>query len=179
MKGAIFTGLAEFVEDQCGLTVWLKAIEASDLPSNGEYLTTELYDDAELVSLLNSLSALTGSSVEQLSRGFGRYFFATLMSLAQKHVEHIDNLFDFLQAVDSIIHIEVQKADPLAYTPTLFYDKPAENVLIVRYMSSRKMCHFAEGLIFGAADHFKQTVKISQSKCICKGDNNCLIRIEI
>ena len=178
MKGAIFTGLAEFVEDKCGLKVWLQAIEQSELPSNGEYISTELYDDAELVSLLQSLSRLTGKSIEDLSRDFGRYFFSTLMSLASKYVENITNLFEFLQAVDSVIHIEVQKADPLAYTPTLFYDKPNDNVLIVRYMSNRKMCHFAEGLIYGAADHFNQPVTISQTKCMCEGDNHCLIRIE-
>lgn len=178
MKGAIFTGLAEFVETQCGLKTWLQAVEQSELPSNGEYISTELYDDAELVSLLQTLSTLTGKSVEALSRDFGRYFFSTLMSIASKYVADINNLFEFLEAVDSVIHIEVQKADPLAYTPALFYDKPSENVLVVRYMSNRKMCHFAEGLIYGAAEHFNQVVKISQSKCMCEGDTHCLIRIE-
>lgn len=179
MKGAIFTGLAEYVEHAFDLTTWLKVVDGSDLASNGEYLSTEIYDDEELVALLSTLTKETGLDRDTLLRGFGHYFFETLMSVAKQYVETIDNLFDFLIAVDSVIHIEVQKVDPLAYTPALFYDQPSSSVLIVRYTSNRKMCHFAEGLIYGAADHFSQKVQISQSKCMCKGDDHCLIRIEI
>ena len=101
------------------------------------------------------------------------------MSLGISLVKDIDNLFDFMRAVDNVIHIEVQKSDPLAYTPTLLYDQPQNNLLVVRYMSHRKMCHFAEGLILGAATHFNQKASISQSKCMCKGDDHCLIRVEV
>lgn len=178
MKGAIFTGLSEFVEREFGLTHWLKTIESCQLASNGEYISTDLYEDVELSLLLSQLNKSTGLSVEELSRGFGEYFFDTLMGIAKVHVSTIDNLFEFLVAVDTIIHIEVQKADPFAYTPSLFYDQPNESILIMRYTSSRKMCHFAEGLILGAAKHFETPVTISQSKCMCKGDEHCLIRIE-
>lgn len=178
MKGSIFTGFAEFVEKEFGLTVWLQVVDNVDLPSGGEYLTTEIYDDAEFVALAKELSNVVNIPPEELYRRFGFYFFPILMGLAFKHIEHINNLFDFLIAVDNVIHIEVQKADPLAYTPTLLYDQPQDNVLVVRYVSSRKMCHFAEGLILGAAEHFNQPVTLSQSKCLCKGDEHCLIRIE-
>jgi len=178
MKGAIFTGLSEFVEQEFGLTHWLKTVDSCQLDSNGEYISTELYEDIELSLLLSQLNKSTGLSVEQLSRKFGEYFFDTLMNIAKVHVSSIDNLFEFLVAVDTIIHIEVQKADPFAYTPSLFYDQPNESILIMRYSSQRKMCHFAEGLILGAAKYFETPVTISQSKCMCKGDEHCLIRIE-
>lgn len=178
MKGAIFIGLSEFVEAEYGLTAWLKALDQTELPSNGEYISTDLYDDSELTSLLVTLEALSGKSIEELSRGFGRYFFKTLYQVALKHIEHIDNLFEFLVAVDNIIHIEVQKADPLAYTPNLFYDNPNDSVLVMRYISQRKLCYFAEGLILGAADHFGEPVKLTQPECMHEGDKHCLIRIE-
>lgn len=178
MKGAIFIGLSEYVESEYGLTAWLKALDQTELPSNGEYISTDLYDDIELTSLLGTLEKLSGKSIEELSRGFGQYFFSTLYQVALKHIEHIDDLFEFLVAVDSIIHIEVQKADPLAYTPSLFYDTPDSNVLVMRYISQRKMCYFAEGLILGAAEHFNETIKITQPECMHKGDKHCLIRVE-
>lgn len=179
MKGAIFTGFAEYVEKEFGLTAWLKTLDSCELASNGEYLSTELYDDAEFRVLADTLGKIVGVDREYLFRGFGEYFFPVLMSLGLTLVKDIDNLFDFMRAVDSVIHIEVQKSDPLAYMPTLLYDQPQENVLIVRYMSHRRMCHFAEGLILGAAAHFKQKVYIYQTKCLCKGDEHCLIRVEI
>lgn len=179
MKGAIFTGFAEYVEKEHGLTAWLKILDSCELASNGEYLATELYDDAEFKLLADTLGAIIGFDREHIFRGFGEHFFPALMSVGLAHVKEIDNLFDFMRAVDSVIHIEVQKSDPLAYTPTLLYDQPQENVLVVRYLSHRQMCHFAEGLIFGAAAHFKQKVSIHQTKCLCKGDEHCLIRVEI
>lgn len=179
MKGAIFTGFAEYVEKEFGLTTWLKTLDSCELASNGEYLSTELYEDVEFNVLVDTLGAIVEMEREDLFRGFGEYFFPVLMSLGISLVEDIDNLFDFMRAVDSVIHIEVQKSDPLAYTPTLLYDQPQDNVLIVRYVSQRKMCHFAEGLILGAAAHFNQQANIHQTKCLCKGDDHCLIRVEI
>jgi predicted hydrocarbon binding protein len=178
MKGAIFIGFSEYVECKFGLTTWLKVVDGCTLASNGEYLSTELYDDSELTTLVQQTSLLTGIDQENITRNFGHYFFPTLMSIAKQHVTEITTLVDFLVAVDNVIHIEVKKADPLAYTPTLFYDKPSSNVLIMRYISKRKMCHFAEGLILGAADHFNQPVILSQLECMCKGDKHCLIKIE-
>jgi predicted hydrocarbon binding protein len=133
------------------------------LASNGEYVSTELYEDSELVTLTDALGERVGKTREELYREFGHYFFPVLMSMAIKYVEGITDLFDFMRAVDSVIHIEVKKSDPLAYTPTLLYDQPKDDVLIVRYSSHRKMCHFAEGLILGAADYFKQPVTLSQT----------------
>ncbi len=179
MKGAIFTGFAEYVEKEFGLTAWLKTLDSCELESNGEYLSTELYEDIEFKVLADTLGNIVGVDREYLFRGFGEFFFPVLMSLGLPHVKEIDNLFDFMRAVDSVIHIEVQKSDPLAYTPKLLYDQPQDNVLIIRYMSHRQMCHFAEGLILGAATHFKQHANIHQTKCLCKGDEHCLIRVEI
>jgi len=179
MKGAIFIGFSEFVETKYGLTLWLQTVEACNLNSNGEYLSTDLYDDAEFNTLIKQLSQRLTKPENELKREFGQHFFNTLMSIAKTHVENIDNLFDFLIAVDKVIHIEVKKADPLAYTPALFYDAPSEDVLVIRYSSKRKMCHFAEGLILGAASYFNQEISLSQQVCMCKGDKHCLIKVTL
>ena len=177
MKGAVFSGFAEFIEQEYGLAAWQQTIEQSELSSNGEYLATELYQDDEFNQLISALEAITGKSNPELQRQFGVFFFPRLYSLVEKQVAHLNSLFDFLRAVDQVIHVEVKKADPMAYTPTLLYDQPQESVLIIRYVSRRRMCFFAEGLILGAAQHFKQTVAITQTECICQGDEHCLIRV--
>jgi len=179
MKGSIYCGLADFIEQNYGLSYWLKAVNACQLASNAAYISTELYSDDEFEQLTIKLSSQLNIEKKDLVREFGRYFFPILLSLAHSHVKDITHLFDFLRAVDNVIHMEVQKADPLAYTPTLLYDQPEDKELIIRYISSRKMCHFAEGLILGAATHFLQNVVISQSKCMCKGDGHCLIHIKL
>jgi predicted hydrocarbon binding protein len=178
MKGSVFNGFEGYIEQEYGLHTWQLVIENTGLKNNGIYLGSETYEDAELFTLLTELSAITSCPANDIQRNFGYFFFKTLFSLTKQYVEGIDNLFDFLKAVDDVIHVEVKKADPSAYTPAFFYDSPQENTLVMRYVSKRGMCFFAEGLILGAAKHFKIEAKISQSKCMHCGDDYCLINIE-
>jgi predicted hydrocarbon binding protein len=179
MKGSVFNGFETHVETTYGLHIWQQVIEHSPLESNGIYLASEVYEDQELMTLISSLSEITSTSTSDIQRQFGQYFFSVLFSLIEQHVSSIDNLFDFLRAVDDVIHVEVKKSDTGAYTPAFFYDQPQEDTLVMRYVSKRGMCFFAEGLIAGAAVHFKTPAKISQPKCMHCGDKYCLITIKI
>lgn len=179
MKGSVYNGFESYVTETYGLGVWQKSLEFCSFENKGVYLASETYDDRELVSLIAAVSSFTPKTSAEIQRDFGQYFFKTLFSLIAVHVKHIDNLFDFLRAVDDVIHVEVKKADPLAYTPSFFYDQPQSNVLVMRYMSSRKMCFFAEGLIAGAAEYYQEVPEIEQLKCVHCGDDYCLINIKI
>ena len=179
MKGAVFQGISEFIESKFGLEVWQDIIDNNDLETEGEYLASDNYGDAELITIITALSSMTNLSPEDIQREFGAVFFQTLLSLVISRVKDIDNLFDFLRAVDSVIHVEVQKSDPMAYLPSLFYDQPDSEILVIRYLSVRKMCFFAEGLIIGAANHFKQEVKIQQNQCMHEGADCCLIQVAL
>lgn len=178
MKGSVFNGFEAYIEQEYGLLIWQQVIENTALPNNGIYLGSDTYDDNELFALLHELSRLTGSEPSDIQRNFGCFFFQTLFTLTIQHIDHVDNLFDFLKAVDDVIHVEVKKADAAAYTPAFFYDNPDKNTLVMRYVSKRGMCYFAEGLILGASKHFNTPAKISQSKCVHCGDDYCLINIE-
>ncbi len=177
MKGSVFQGLNEFIETEFGLAIWQDILDNNDIPSEGEYLASDNYSDDELITIIVALSKLTGLTPEEIQRQFGAVFFNTLFSMIKERVEDIDNLFDFLRAVDTVIHVEVQKSDPLAYLPSLFYDQPKQQELIIRYLSVRKMCFFAEGLILGAAKYYKQDINISQNQCMHDGADCCLIKI--
>lgn len=179
MKGSVFNGFENYVEQYYGLHIWQQIIENSQLENEGVFLASDAYNDQELFSIISVLSNIVSTPESGIQREFGEFFFTTLFSLARQHVEHVDNLFDFLRAVDDVIHVEVNKSDSSAYTPAFFYDQPTENELIMRYVSKRGMCYFAEGLIVGAAKQFKTKAQISQSKCVHCGDEYCLINITI
>jgi predicted hydrocarbon binding protein len=179
MKGSVFNGFEEYVVHNYDLYLWQQIIEETDLISQGVYLASDTYEDHELLSLISGLSNKTAIPESDIQRAFGAFFFNSLFSIMSQHVEHIDSLFDFLRAVDDVIHVEVKKADPSAYTPAFFYDQPSESTLVMRYVSKRGMCYFAEGLIIGAAKKFNTEAKISQSKCMHCGDKYCLINIKI
>lgn len=179
MKGSVFCGFEQYVDEKFGLHVWPLLIEHAKLENQGIYLASDTYDDQQLFALIENLSSVASITTEEIQRGFGQFFFGTLFSLIKQHVSHIDNLFDFLRAVDDVIHVEVKKSDASAYTPAFFYDQPSQQKLTMRYVSKRGMCYFAEGLILGAAEHFNTQASISQSKCVHCGDDYCLINITI
>lgn len=70
--------------------------------------------------------------------------------------------------MDSVIHTEVHKIYPDAYTPTFTYTDPAPNRLIIRYHSKRRLYALMGGLINGVAEYYhlpvQQKITIHQVK---------------
>jgi len=177
MKGSVFLGFEAYINDTFGMELWQNCLDATTNNHQDVYLASELYDDSELVSLISAASKLTNNTVSDLLREFGAHFFTTLYSLVETKLPEGLTLFEFLELVDSVIHVEVQKSDINAYTPNLFYDSPKENELLMRYSSKRNLCYFAEGLVLGAAKQFDEQVEVTQPQCIQHGDHECLLKI--
>ena len=68
----------------------------------------------------------------------------------------------FLLTLNEVIHPEVRKLFPGAYAPEFDFRVSSPEVLELGYVSFRDMCAFAEGLIEGSANHYGETVAISQ-----------------
>lgn len=177
MKGMVFLGFEQFVVEKFHLATWQKIIDDVDPESQGIYLASDFYADEELLALISSLAKLESITPADILRRFGTFVFPALYGSIANAIPEQDNLFDFLLSVDSVIHVQVKKSDPQAYTPTMFHDQPDENTLLLRYLSKRQLCHFAEGLILGAAEHYETQVIIEQPHCTHLGDKECLIKV--
>jgi predicted hydrocarbon binding protein len=66
-----------------------------------------------------------------------------------------------------------------ADTPEFDFDVSSEDRLVMRYASRRRLCEFAQGLIEGAAAHYREAVTIEQPQCMHKGDPCCEFRITL
>lgn len=177
MKGMVFLGFEQFVIDKYQLASWQTVIDEVNPESQGIYLASDFYPDEELLALITALSSLVSVTPAEILRQFGAFVFPTLYGSIASSLPEQNNLFDFLLSVDSVIHVQVKKSDPQAYTPTMFHDQPDENTLLLRYLSKRQLCHFAEGLILGAAEHYDTKISINQPQCTHLGDKECLIKI--
>lgn len=178
MKGAIFAGFEEFVINKFDLVIWQKILDCLSTTEEKIFLSTSIYDDQEFLDLVSCTEKITGLTSVVLQRDFGLFIFPALYQQMHNKVSAIKTLFEFLKAVDEVIHVEVKKADPAAYTPTMLFDKPTKEIMLIRYISKRKMCHFAEGLILGAAEFYNEDVIVSQDTCSHLGDAECIIRIQ-
>lgn len=177
MKGAIFCGYRDYVEQAHGIVTWLEIIDRSELAESSSFIATDLYDDKILVELLTISAELLDTELSELLRSFGVFLFPTLAGAASHHMDACDNVFDFLDHVENVIHIEVKKSDPMAYTPSLILDKVDDQTLLLKYTSHRQVCFLAEGLIYGAANHFNEDVAVEHVSCTHHGDKNCLLKV--
>ncbi|MGB6544066.1 MAG: heme NO-binding domain-containing protein, partial [Candidatus Acidiferrales bacterium] len=83
----------------------------------------------------------------------------------------------FLLTLNDIIHPEVRKLYPGADVPVFDFDNSSEDVLLMTYRSHKKLCALAHGFIEGASAYYGQVVHFEQTKCMLKGNSECVFRI--
>lgn len=162
MKGIIFKHLEDMVVEQFGLVLWDDVLNQCELKSEGIYTSTLTYDDDELHKLLNQLNIATGLAVRDLVLAYAGYIFPHLYKAAPQSAREKATLKEFLKTIEHDIHVEVRKLDKNSALPTLHYDDPSDDTLIMHYSSPRKLEDLAEGLIKAAALHFDQEITLSR-----------------
>jgi len=177
MKGVVFDILRDMVEEQFGLEGWNALLEKAG--SDGLYLSSESYPDAEMNKLVTVACEFTGMSAEEMLRKFGVYMVAQFYDRFPSFFENCTDLLSFLSSVDRIVHVEVLKLYPDANLPTFNYERTHEQSLTMIYRSKRRMCWLAEGLILGAADHYHEKISIKHDICMHSGHDACHIQIDV
>lgn len=177
MKGVIFSIFNEMIEEKFGLATWDRMIEETKPISKGVYTSGQTYNELELFSYVGFLSKMTGKAVDELVRSFG-HFTATKLAKIYPDFFTKKGFKEFLKSIDNVIHVEVKKLYPGANLPSFTYEDPAPNKLVMVYKSPRKLCHLAEGLIQGAAEHYQTSYLMKQTKCLHKNDPHCRFEID-
>ncbi|BFM48340.1 heme NO-binding domain-containing protein [Marinomonas sp. THO17] len=178
MKGAVFTNFQEMVEEQFGMACWESLIDQCDLPSEGIYTSSETYDDEEILSLVVALSEYTSTPAPELIEAFGRYLYVGLAHGLPPSMMDFPDLWSLLEAVDSVIHVEVNKLYPDALTPKIIVTEKRDNGVTLYYQSPRKLCVLAIGLIHKAAETFDTPISIKHECCMNDGADHCSLVIE-
>ncbi|MBK1832020.1 heme NO-binding domain-containing protein [Verrucomicrobiaceae bacterium R5-34] len=163
MKGIVFTEFLNMVEEAHGLDMVDTIIEKSDLASGGAYTAVGTYPHSEIVSLVVNLSQETSTEVSDLLKAFGQYMFHGLARAYPQFVEQSSDPLDFLEQVETYIHVEVRKLYPDAELPTFQCSRPnGPNELHMVYHSIRHMEDVCEGLIKGSLEHFNVEASVQR-----------------
>ena len=173
MKGIVFSLFNQYVESKIGLVGWENILSTVKPESEGIYTSAATYSDEELVALIVAFAKSQKQEVNEVLQDFGYFMFNCFVKKYPIFFKPDMDLKSFLKSVDSVIHIEVRKLYSDSTLPELTYEEPADKNLIINYRSPRKMCHLAEGLIQGAADHFEQNIVMQQTECMHHGQNRC------
>jgi hypothetical protein len=173
MKGIIFNLLEQFITKGWGEEQYDAILTASSLTIQDPFVGPGTYSDADFMILFGKAVAALGLLPEEGLRRFGRFAFPQLAARFPQFVTPYTHPKPFLKTVDSVIHIEVRKLYEQTNLPVFVYHDTAPNALAIEYSSSRRLCHFMEGLIDGVADHFQSPIRHQQSECLLRGDAVC------
>ena len=171
MKGIVFSEFLEFVEQRFSIEQAQDMIDACELDSGGAYTSVGTYDHQELVQLLGALSSQADVAVASLLFQFGVHLMGVFAEKFKDFVERANDLFDFLASIEDHIHVEVRKLYPDAELPSFTTAELTETRMIMDYRSSRCLSPLAEGLIMGAADQFKTSIKMIRHTLEVNGES--------
>lgn len=162
MKGIVFTEFLDLVEEQIGAIQAQQVVESCELGSGGVYTSVGTYPCAEMGKLIGEVSHRTGRCPATLLQAFGHHLAATFRQSYPQYFE-IADFFDFVESIDSHIHVEVQKLYTDAELPEFHIIMRTDDTLIVDYHSSRALEHLAYGLLEATASVFGENIAISMT----------------
>lgn len=169
MKGVVFTGFFELVEEKFGLEMAEKLIDSCNLKSEGAYTSIGTYDHSEMVQLVTKLSEFTEIPVPVLLKTFAKFFGSNHLRKYQAFYDNAHDTFSFLKSIHNHIHVEVKKIYPDAELPHFDAQQVDDKNLDLIYTSSRKMSDFAEGLIEDTAAYYNEKIEIKKENLEADG----------
>lgn len=170
----MFNLLEQAVVNQHGPDAWERLIDEAGV--EGAYTAVGTYPHEELHGLVSAASSLLSTPVDDLVRWFGRTAIPLLVERYPVFFEKHSTTKDFALTLNDVIHPEVRKLFPGAYAPEFDFDDTGPDSLALGYKSYRDLCFFAEGLMEGAAAHYGEDVRITQSSCTRNGDEKCVLQ---
>lgn len=166
MKGIIFTEFFELVETAFSIDIAEEMLELANPESGGIYTAVGNYDHRELVAMVGHLSQLTAVPPKDLIMTFGEHLFSRFTVLYPEMFSGKSSVFDFIESVEGVIHVEVRKLYPDAELPTIATDRTADGKLNLVYRSPRQLGDVAESLISGCIKHFGEPLSIHRQDSV-------------
>ena len=160
MKGFVFQEFFDFVDQKYGPETTEDVIDAAALGHDAAYAATGTYPFADLQKLVGAACRHANAPADILLSEFGGSVGCSFARGHAAHFERHQNLFDMLESVDALIHVEVRKLYPEAELPRFEIVERSADQLSMRYISERRLWDFAKGIIEAAAGYFGETVSV-------------------
>ena len=178
MKGIIFNVLEDMIVQQCGMGVWNDLLE-KHAPEDRVYISAKNYPENELFAIVTEVAEKLNLPIQDVIKAFGQFLFSGLAANHTKVVERFTDFTSLVMGIHNVIHVEVNKLYHEPALPTIISTMIDNNNIELKYHSPRKLCFCAEGLIFGAADYYHQSISIKHDTCMHHGAEQCILNIEL
>ena len=177
MKGIVFNVFEDFLDQTFGPGYWDEVLEKINSP-NDYYIASKIYPDQELLSVVSEVITQQNLPLNQALNLFGHFLFKTLTHSYSDIVSEFKTPKEFMESLDSIIHVEVKKIMPGSSPPQFLVVNSTDTETILEYQSQRELCQLANGLMQGLNDFFNYKIKIDHYECKHRGDMRCRFKLE-
>jgi hypothetical protein len=174
MHGIIFSELQSYAEAKHGRGTWDVLLRKANL-GNRVYLSLQEYPDAEIISLIMGVCAMTELSVSAVLEDFGQFIVPSLMRLYGHLLKPEWGAIDVIDHTEGTVHAVIRVKSPEAKPPKLKTQRLSSNEVLLVYTSPRQMCGLAIGIGTGLGQHFGERIVADQTMCMHKGATRCEI----
>ncbi|WP_020394603.1 heme NO-binding domain-containing protein [Thiolinea disciformis] len=160
MKGIFFTTFLEMVEQLYSANMVDDIIAKSNLPSEGAYTTVGSYHHSELVSLVHTLSTLTGESLNYILSQYGAHIFHELFKLNAHFFKKRETAFDLLESLNIYVEVEILKLYPNERMPSFQTKRLDTNRLLFTYRSPHAFLVVIEGFLQACFKYYNTSAQM-------------------
>jgi len=178
MHGVIMSELKNFVTGNYDKNTWNALLKKADLWPR-LYVPVAEYPDEEVFSLVTTASDMTQLAPAKILESFGEFVVGGLLKIYRPLIRDEWRTLDLIENTETAIHTAVRLRDKRAKPPNLRCVRVSPAEVIVHYGSDRKLCSVAKGIARGVANHYGDTVTITEKRCMHRGDDHCEISIRL
>jgi len=177
MHGLIFSELKKYVETKFSPRTWEKLLDNAGLKGQ-LYLSSAVYPDKDILALVTAACAMTNLPASTILEDFGDFVAPDMVEQYKFLINPAWKLLDFLVNTEDTIH-KIVRFHQGVTPPRLLAQRPSEDTVTISYNSPRKMCSLLKGIVKGAARYYKEPVTIQESRCMLRGDSECLVSVRV
>ncbi|MCU0466080.1 MAG: heme NO-binding domain-containing protein [Anaerolineae bacterium] len=179
MIGMIDRLLFEFVHDHWGSEAEAK-MRAATATEGQDFRGDVYYPDTQWKTNLKAAMDITQLDEEALIWAFGHYSGVALTSMYSGFITGAMTARDIITRQPRIHNTLASSFNTEAERQKVnekFRLEEFANHTVMHYQSSNQLCTFYRSLAQWVADHFNETIEVTEPNCLKRGDHECEIHI--
>lgn len=176
MHGVVVVALKRYVESTAGRDVWRRALDLAKSPA-AVFVPTVDYDDAEVMGIVGALAELLDQPESKVLEDFGRALVPPLVETYGFLIKPEWTLWDLVENTETTIHTVIRSRLAAGRPPMLDVARLGPHHVSITYVSPRRLCALARGILHGCADTYGEQITVTESQCMHRGDRTCRLDV--
>lgn len=179
MHAIIHLALKKHAESRYGTEAWLGFLEVAGVPRTLPYVRVGEYPDQELLDIIAAIARSREASVDTVLEEFGVSIAPDLIAMYPRLMRPEWRSLDLICHTEQTIHAVVRRRHAEARPAVLKCERLSPTEVRLTYVSARKLCTLARGIIRGVARHYGEVLSIEHPACMLQGAPACELRLRL